>query len=249
MVTPHVTTGARGSRLTAIRSRKEQHLQQGNASKASRYIRGFRIAVRTIFLALFSVRVIGKEKIPRTPVIICANHLGWTDVFLVLLFFPIEPRVYVMGEQEVKYISAFRRRIIDSLEVFVMLDRSKPVEALRTMEDIMRRGGSILLFPEGQLGTREGELLELHHGAAHTSVMMGMPILPVGLTGSSQLWLRRRLIMRIGDPISPDSFEGDTRERSHAMTRSLAASMCALLPGDWQHARVKILRRWLTKLL
>ena len=34
-----------------------------------------------------------------------------------------------------------------------------------------------------------------------------MPILPVGLTGTKQLWLRRRLTMRVGKPISPAEFE------------------------------------------
>lgn len=230
-------------------SQKEEHLQQGNASTANWYVRAFRIVVRAIFLALFSVRVIGKQKIPRTPVIICANHLGWADAFLVALFFPVEPRVYIMGEEDVKYISSFRRRVIDSLEVHVMLDRSKPLHALRTMEDILKRGGSILLFPEGHLGTREGGLLELHHGAAHTSIMTGVPLLPVGLTGTSDLWLRRKLIMRIGSPISPADFPGSTRERMHEMTGTLTLKMCALLPGDRQRARVKPLRGWLTKLL
>ena len=45
-----------------------------------------------------------------------------SDPLLVLLFFPLEPRVYVLGEQEVKYISGFRTKVIDWLEVMVMLD-------------------------------------------------------------------------------------------------------------------------------
>jgi 1-acyl-sn-glycerol-3-phosphate acyltransferase len=226
----------------------EEFLQQGNAAPSNWYVRAFRLVVKALFLAFFRVRVKGKQNVPRTPVIICANHLGWTDAFLVLLFFPVEPRVYVIGEQQVKFISSFRRRVIESLQVFIMLDRTKPLQALHVMEDVLRRGGSILIFPEGRLGTREGQLQELQHGAAHASIATGVPLLPIGLTGCSDLWLRRELVVRIGKPVPPTAFEGDLRSRTHAMTDRLAVDMQALLPGDKQRARVKLFRRWLTKL-
>lgn len=228
---------------------QEEHLQQGDASKANGYIRAFQFCARLLFLLFFRVRVIGKQNVPSTPVLFCANHLGWADVFVILLFLPAEPRIYVMGEQEVKSISKFRRRIIDSLGVFVMLDRTKPMQALRTMGDVLKRGGSILLFPEGQLGTREGELQELQQGAAHTAISTGVPLLPVGLTGTGELWFRRKIIVRIGQPIPPPESTAGTREKMHTMTHSLDTAMRALLPGDKQHARIKLLRRWLTKLL
>jgi 1-acyl-sn-glycerol-3-phosphate acyltransferase len=227
----------------------KQRVQQGDAAKSSFYVRLFRRALRTIFWLIFRVRIVGLQNVPRTPTIVCANHLGWTDVFLVLLFFPVEPRIYAMGEAEVKDISRFRHWIIDSLQVFIMLDRSKPVLALRTMESVLKRNGSLLIFPEGQLGTQEGELLPLQHGAAHTAVAAGVSLLPVGLTGPSQLWLRRKLVVRIGMPISPGEFGGSSREKTHAMTQRLAVEMQKLLPGDINNARVKLLQRWLTKLL
>jgi 1-acyl-sn-glycerol-3-phosphate acyltransferase len=129
------------------------------------------------------------------------------------------------------------------------LDRDKPREALATMHDVLDRGGSILIFPEGELGKREGELPELKHGAAHLSITSGYPIVPVGLTGTSELWLGRRLTMRVGDPLRPKEFEGDRRDRIRAMTARLQADLQALLPGDGRHPRVKLLRKWLTNLL
>ena len=110
-------------------------------------------------------------------------------------------------------------------------------------------GGSLLIFPEGQLGYEEGKLQELKHGAAHLSVSSGAPIIPVGLTGTRELWLRCRLIVRIGKPIYPTDFEGESRDRIRAMTARLQGEMRKLLPGDAKQARVKLLRRWLTNLL
>jgi 1-acyl-sn-glycerol-3-phosphate acyltransferase len=229
-------------------NKSESHLQEGNAARARWFVRAFKVVVRAIFRLFFRVRVIGINNVPSTPVIVCANHLGWADTFLVMLFFPLEPRVYVLGEQQVKYISGFRTKVIDMLEIMVMLDRTKPVQALRIMQDVLKRGGSLLIFPEGRLGTEEGSINDLQQGAAHNSQVSGVPLLPVGLTGTKELWLRRTLTMRIGKPIAPRSFEGDTHARVRGMTAALDRDMGALLPGDRERPRFKLLSKWLTKL-
>ena len=81
--------------------KSESHLQEGNAGRAPWFVRAFKLVVRAIFRLFFRVKVTGLKNVPSTPVIVCANHLGWTDTFLVLLFFPLEPRMYVLGEQRI----------------------------------------------------------------------------------------------------------------------------------------------------
>jgi 1-acyl-sn-glycerol-3-phosphate acyltransferase len=228
--------------------RPELRLQQGNAARARLSLKLFRLLVRTVFLLFFRVRVLGLENVPRRNVIICMNHLGWAEGFMVLLFFPAEPRPYGLGLREVAYIASWRTRMINWMEIFIPLDRDKPRQALRTMEDVLQRGGSLVLAPEGRLGDEEGKLYPLQHGAAHLSQTGGVPLLPVGATGTVELWLRKTLTLRIGKPIFPDKSEGDLRTRTHAMTARLEKEMLALLPGDDQHPRFKPLRNWLTKL-
>ncbi|MEO6457218.1 MAG: lysophospholipid acyltransferase family protein [Chloroflexia bacterium] len=226
----------------------DNRIQEGDAGKARLHLRLFRLAIRIIFSLVFRVKVVGLANVPQTPVVACANHLGWTDPFLILLFLPIEPRIYILGEREVKQISGFRTIMINWMQVMVALDRDKPREALRIMQGVLERGGSLLLFPEGHLGKSEGDLLELQHGAAHLSVTSGVPLLPVGLTGTSLLWVGRRLVVRIGKPIDPSLFEGETRERVRSITGRLDSNLRALLPGDRQRGGVRLLRKWLTDL-
>jgi len=225
------------------------HPQQKNAAHARASIKLFRRVLRAIFKLFFRVRVAGLENVPDRPVIICANHLGWTDAFLVLLFLPIEPRIYVLGERQVAHISRFRNRVIRRLQVMVPLDRDKPREALRVMSEVLAGGGSLLIFPEGQLGSVEGDLQPLQNGASHLSLYAGAPILPVGLTGTHELWLRHSLTIRIGSPIDHAEFTGSLRTRMSTQTWQLDQAMRALLPGDKSAPKIKLMRRWLTELL
>ena len=189
-------------------SRPELRLQPGNAARARLSLKLFRLLVRTIFLLFFRVRVPGLENVPRRNVIVCMNHLGWAEGFMVLLFLPLEPRIYGLGLREVAYMASWRTRLMNWMEIFIPLDRGKPREALRIMEDVLKRGGSLVLAVEGKLGDEEGKLYPLQHGAAHLSQTTGVPLLPVGATGTLELWLRKTLTLRIGKPIYPDEMRG-----------------------------------------
>jgi 1-acyl-sn-glycerol-3-phosphate acyltransferase len=223
-------------------------IQSGSAARASWQIKAFRLFVRALFQLLFRVRVTGLENARSDSCIICFNHLGWTEGVLVLLYFPVAPRIYGLGERQVAYLSRKRAWILNWLQIFIPLDRDKPREALRIMQDVLTRGGSLALAPEGQLGSKEGTISELQHGAAYLSLASGAPLLPVGVTGSLELWLRRTLTLRVGKPIFPNEFEGDQRTRVRRMTVRLDAEIRRLLPGDFERPRVKPLRDWLTKL-
>ena len=229
-------------------SQPELRIQQGQAARASWQIKAFRLVVRGLFQLLFRVRVIGLENVPRIPAVICFNHLGWAEGFMVLLFFPVEPRIYGLGERHVAYLSRWRTRMLNWLQIFIPLERDKPRRALQMMKGILERGGSLALAPEGRLGNKEGTVSELQHGAAYLSQISATPLIPVGVTGCLELWLRRHITMRIGQPLYPDQFEGDMRTRIRAMTARLDKDMRALLPGDFEQPRFKPLRDCLTKL-
>lgn len=223
-------------------------LQQGPAAPARWDQKALRLLVRTLFRLLFRVRVVGLDNIPPTPVIICANHLGWADPFLILLFFPAEPRIYVLGMEAIYETTPLVRRILDWLQIMVALDPQQPQCAARAMEEMVAHGGRLLIFPEGRLGDAEGRLQSLHPGAAHAALHNHVPLLPVGLTGTHELWLRRPLTMRIGPPIIPETAPGPLHARVAALIERLTAAMQALLPGDAVADRRKPLCVWLMQM-
>jgi 1-acyl-sn-glycerol-3-phosphate acyltransferase len=226
----------------------EARLQKGNAAQMRLSLKLFRLLVRTVFQLVFRVRVLGLENVPRQNAVVAMNHLGWAEGFMVLLFLPSEPRIYGLGVRQVLYVASWRTRMINWMEIFIPLDRDKPRQALRAMEDVLKRGGSLVLAAEGKLGEEEGKLAPLQHGAAGLSQAAGVPLLPVGATGTKELWLGKRLTLRVGKPIFPNEFEGHPRTRTRDMTARLEKDMLALLPGDDQHPRFRPLGNWLTKL-
>lgn len=233
----------------AANEQRAVRLQRGDARRAPWRVRAARLGIQTLFRLLFRVRVIGREHFPAQAAIVAANHLGWTDAFLIVMFLPVEPRIYVLGERAGVVQNDFRNTFLNVFEVMIPLDRDRPLEAIRTMADVLRRGGSLLIFPEGNLGTEEGTIQPLQPGAAHVSLMTKSPIVPIGFTGTQELWLRRTLTMRIGPPLDPARFpEGNLRARINALTAALDAAMRDLLPGDTARPRWKPLRDWLTHL-
>src|SRR5438552_10146365 len=113
------TANQHGEKLSELR------LQEGYAGTARWPIKVFRLLVRGLFRLFFRIRVIGLKNVPRSPVIVCANHLGWADPFLVLLFFPVEPRIYALGLHP-GHVSAFRTRVVDALQIMVTVDPGRP---------------------------------------------------------------------------------------------------------------------------
>jgi 1-acyl-sn-glycerol-3-phosphate acyltransferase len=224
-------------------------VQPGDASRATPTVRAGHWAIRRLLRLFWRVRVEGLEHVPATPAILCPNHLGWTDAFLVLQALPVEPRVYVLAESAGVIRDSFRLQLARRFQIMVPLDRDRPRDALRTMHDVLARGGSLILFPEGHLGEREGDLLPLQPGAAHLSLHTGLPLVPVGLTGTRELWLRRTLTVRFGPLLDPATVPGNTlRTRTQALTAALDTALRALLPGDSAAPRFKPLARWLTNL-
>ena len=194
---PPVTTLLDGPLTTDTRQRTTR------LSAPTPRVRAVRIVLRGLCRLLFRVRVEGLEHLPRRQMIVCANHMSWIDAFLVLLFLPAEPRLFVLGRRTAVMTTAWRTRVVNWLGIMIPLDLDQPEVAMRQMGHVLEQGGSLVIFPEGGWGYVESALKPLRTGAARLSLWSGLPIVPVGITGASRLRLRGRLTLRIGAPINP----------------------------------------------
>lgn len=209
---------------------------------------GFRIARATVgplYRLLFRLRVTGRASVPRDgPYVLVANHLNWLDAFTLLLGFPSEPRLHFLADPENLVRNRWHWWVIRQVGGYVPVDLRRHGD--RVLFAQVRRcldvGGVVAIFPEAAYGSREGELLPFRKGFAHFAIEAGVPVLPVALSGTKDLWLRKRIELRIGSPIPAAGREVDelvalTRER-----------MLEILPAYVEPPGPKLLRRRLTRL-
>ena len=207
-----------------------------------------RVVIRLLLALFFRVRVDGRERIPTgRPLICAANHHSWLDPFLLLAILPLTPRRYAIGNASA--VSSAWRRVITPFHTFIPLDRARPQAAIHAMEDILDNGNTLIIFPEGGVGPGDGRVRPLQSGTAYLAQQTGYPILTVGITGSHDLWWRKRLTVRIGPCIDPARYvEGTARARRTALLADLRAQIQALLVREPAHHGPKPLRKTLTNL-
>jgi 1-acyl-sn-glycerol-3-phosphate acyltransferase len=210
---------------------------------------GFRIArvvVGPLYRLLFRLRVTGRALVPRDgPYVLVSNHLNWLDPFTLLLAFPSEPRLHFLADPENLVKNRWHWWIVRQVGGYVPVDMRRRGD--RLLFDQVRRaldaGAVVAIFPEAAYGPREGELLAFKKGFAHFATDTGVPVLPVALTGTKDLWLRKRIELRIGAPIATDGLTVDD------LVDLARARVAELLPPYVEPPGWKPFRRRLTRLL
>lgn len=212
--------------------------------KASPVFRTVRAVARPLFLLLFRFDVQGRDHVPDSAYVLICNHLGWMDAVSLLLLFPAEPRIHYLADPTSMMKNRPLWALVRAAGGIVPVDRAQRGNQLlyRHVERCLAAGGVVALFPEGDFGPREGELLPFKKGFAHFAVDAAVPVVPVAEAGMKEIWLGKRLFVRIGEPIATHSRAVD---EVHALGEKAVA---ALLPDYHEPAGRKPLRRWLTGL-
>lgn len=161
--------------------------------------------VRWIVLRWFRVTVTGLENIPAPPFIIAANHQAWFDPAFIIPFFPEAPVIYTMAKRETVFNSAWKRKVLPLIGAFpISPQRGELDEAgLRTVYQVLDRGGVVLMFPEGRY-SRGRALRPLKTGIGHFALQAGVPVCPVAVRGTGVLRPFSRIEVTVGPPVLPD---------------------------------------------
>lgn len=165
-----------------------------------------RILALPILHLLFRIRVEGRRNIPtQGTYIIIANHLNWLDSFAILASFPVEPRVHFLGDTTMLVTRRLQWTLIKAVGGYIPVNRSVHENAalFKHVDRCLQLGGAVALYPEGHYGDAEGALKPFKKGFAHFAVDNEVPILPVGLSGMRDLWLRKAVWLVIGPAIEP----------------------------------------------
>jgi 1-acyl-sn-glycerol-3-phosphate acyltransferase len=193
----------------------------------------------------FRFQVEGRENIPRTGnYIVIANHLNWLDEFAILMLFPVEPRLHFLADPTGLVKRKFQWWIIRTTGGYVPVVRERHGDATlyHHVDRCLEVGGAVAIFPEGNYGPTEGEMLPFKKGFAHFATENHVPVLPIALSGTQDLWLRKPVRLIVGEPIESDGQTVDS------LVTLAETRMRALLPPYHDPGGAKLFRRRLTHL-
>jgi 1-acyl-sn-glycerol-3-phosphate acyltransferase len=129
------------------------------------------------------VRVVGKEHMD-TPgaKIFASNHTSYFDVLPLMLALGVSYRfVAKMEVHGMPFIGTFLRRM--GHLSFDRTDANSRLRQAEEMEETLRRGESVFVFPEGTFTSDDG-IRPFQLGAFKAAVAAGVPIVPVSLAGT-----------------------------------------------------------------
>src|SRR4051794_30393762 len=135
--------------------------------------------------------VTGLENVPRTgPVILASNHLSFADSLVIPIVAP--RKVVFLAKSD--YFSGggvkgtLQKAWFEGMGL-IPVDRNDSKAAIASLDtalDVLGRGEAFGIYPEGTR-SRDGRLYRGRTGVAHLALTTGVPVVPVGLTGTERL--------------------------------------------------------------
>src|SRR5438874_10899416 len=193
----------------------------------------------------FRFDVTGRENIPRSGhYVVIANHLNWLDEFALLMLFPVEPRLHFLADPTMLVTRKFQWWLVRTTGGYVPVVRERHGDKalFQHVDRCLEIGGAVAIFPEGNYGPKEGELLPFHKGFAHFASKAGVPVIPVALSGTKDLWLRKKIKVVIGSALPVAG------QDPAALTDLAFQRMREMLPPYVERGKHKWFRKTLTNL-
>lgn len=146
-----------------------------------------------LYWVFFKMKVTGREKLKEVkgPIIIVSNHIGWHDPWFILCVLGLKsPLIPLRFMATKRFIGKFKQFLYDigfiPLVYFLFgaftIEEGKGIAANLIMaRDILRRDGTVIIFPEGSMnrGGSQGKFLPFKKGAAALAIEEGVFILPI----------------------------------------------------------------------
>jgi len=209
--------------------------------------------IKFLVRTLTKFNVIGGENIPEEGgVLITTNHRSRLDTPLLVAITERKDLVAIVAKKYQE--KPFFKWVLERVGTMVWMDREKTdFGAIREALMHLRKGRIVGIAPEGTRSSEAGTLLEGKQGAALMAGQAGVPIVPVGIVGSREVyshWAKLRrppVTVRVGKPYTLPPMDRENRQEWLSQyTVEIMCQIAAQLPPELRgvyadHPRLKAL--------
>jgi carboxylesterase len=220
-------------------------------------------ALRLLFRHQNELEIEGAEHVPAEGgVLLASNHQSWMDVQVLVAACP--RRVHFIAKSEFERWPVLRHLIRLSESVFVR--RGGDEAGLEVIAQALQQGWAVAIYPEGTIPGEEDiprravdprtGLLPGHTGVARLALRVGVPIVPVGVSGTGrafppEIYPRLELLrlpaatpvrIRFGEPITLDEFRDAPEDRKtfREATNKVMQAISALVDHRANYAPIEV---------
>jgi len=191
-----------------------------------------------LFSLLTRWEIRGKENVPEEgPLLVVANHLHLADP--PLLGVSLGREALFMAKEEL-FRSSLSAYFVGGLGSFPVHRGRLDREAIRRAKQVLADGEALVMFPEASRSS-SAQLKSAFPGSALIASRSGVPILPVGISGTEKIkglgWILRRprLTVNIGQPFYLPPVDGKlTRAKLAEHTELIMQRIAELLPPEYR---------------
>jgi 1-acyl-sn-glycerol-3-phosphate acyltransferase len=210
--------------------------KQRLARRAFRY--AARLTLRGLLRLTTRLRLEGLQNIPPSNAAILAfNHLGHLDPLLVSAFSPRAPEFITLAD----LLNVPGTSLALRAYGIILIHREEyDRQVIRAALDVLNRGDLLALAPEARQSP-SATLEKGHEGAAYLALKSGAPIVPVGITGTQNVFgawrkhQRPEIGMTVGAPFhlsaQPGTLRREALEAAHTV---IMQHIAQLLPVEYR---------------
>lgn len=184
--------------------------------------------LRTLYKIAFRMEITGEENKTKAGekggFIICANHVNFLDAVAVVVF--SKEKIRFIGKHDLARVGIIRW-LAHLFDVIPIKRNTQDLEAMKRALKALKNGEILGIFPEG---TRRGmaKNQKVKNGAAFMAIRAGVPVVPVGISGSFKPFGKVRI--KYGEPIDMSKYKikGQEKECQEMATKEIMDNIVKL---------------------
>lgn len=179
------------------------------------------------------------------PVVFVSNHLSNSDGLVLNRVLKEKDPYFVAGVKLTK--NSLSRIGFEAFKTIAIQPNTADIEAMKKCIETVKEGNSIFIFPEGTR-SRTGALMEARKGVILIAKKCGVPIVPIGVSGTEilmpindkdmgkEIFQHADVQVSFGEPFYlPEKEKGEDKEEyNEKCINSIMGNIAKLLPEDYR---------------